>query len=166
MSNPYSADQLDLQGLESTIKRSASWFYWIAVLSAINSLIIVFDGGMSFFVGLGVTQLIDGIAFGATQEGAPEFIKYIAMGISFAIAGCFALFALAGIKQKLPIYIFGMLLYALDALIFLAFQDWFPAGFHAFALIGLWKALPAIKEYRQLKRKLEVEETELVAEGV
>ncbi|MBK1879293.1 hypothetical protein [Pelagicoccus mobilis] len=148
------ADELELAGAQTAINKSASWFYWIAALSVINSLVIAFGGEFSFVVGLGVTLIIDGFAYGAVAEGAPEFVRYIALGMSLAIAGGFALLAIAGRKRILSLYIFGMILYAIDALIFLAFQDWVPVGFHMFALFGLSRVISATKDYRRIENKI------------
>lgn len=137
--------------LQTQINRSTSWFYWIGGLSILNSIILAFDGGFNFVIGLGITQIVDGFAWGMVQEGAPETVRYVALAISICVSIVFALFGLAGSKRILSVYIFGMVLYALDGLIFLAFQDWFPFGFHVFALFGLFKAIGNVKLYRELE---------------
>ena len=45
--------------IESKFKSGASWFFWIAGLSIINSIILLAGGQWNFIVGLGVTQIID-----------------------------------------------------------------------------------------------------------
>lgn len=151
MSNPAHDDTQELEFLQKNINRSTSWFYWICGLSIINSLIIAFEGDLSFVVGLGLTQLIDGIAAGAVADGAPVSVIYVALAVSILMSGAFALFGLGGQKRILPLYILGMVIYGLDGLIFLAFQDWLPVAFHAFALFGLSKAISPIRTYRQLQ---------------
>lgn len=151
MSSTSTQDAEALRHLQTRINRSASWFYWIAGLSIVNSCIIAFDGGFNFLIGLGVTQIVDGFAWGTVQEGAPEYVTHIGLAISVCVSLVFALFGFAGRKRILAVYVFGMVLYGLDGLIFLAFQDWFPFGFHIFALFGLYKAVGNMKLYRELK---------------
>lgn len=140
-----------LQHLQAEIKRSTSWFYWIGALSAINSLAIAFSAGFGFLIGLGITQFIDGFTYGFIENGAPEFVRFIGLAISLFISALCALFAIAGNKRVLSVYIIGMVIYAMDSLIFLAFQDWLPFGFHIFALFGLSKAVGNIKKYRDFE---------------
>lgn len=47
---------LGLQNVIQTIHSGAHWFYWIAVLSLINSLVFHFGWNWSFFMGLAATQ--------------------------------------------------------------------------------------------------------------
>ena len=54
--------------LERAVSGGASWFYWIAGLSLVNSAIVLFGGQWNFIVGLGVTQIIDAIASVVAQE--------------------------------------------------------------------------------------------------
>ncbi len=42
-------------------------------------------------------------------------------------------------------------LYVLDALLMLVFQDWLGAGFHAFVLWGLWRGLAASRQLRRIE---------------
>src|SRR5688572_28411552 len=52
----------DQQHLEMRLKSGASWFYWIAGLSIINSIAALSGAGWGFIVGLGVTQIVDEFA--------------------------------------------------------------------------------------------------------
>src|SRR5690349_15552832 len=55
---------------ERKIKSGAGWFYWIAGLSLINSVIAATGAGWAFIVGLGVTQFIDAFAHGFESSAA------------------------------------------------------------------------------------------------
>ena len=50
---------VEIEKYRSAFLSGANWFFWIAGLSLVNSLIILFSGEWSFIVGLGATQ-IDG----------------------------------------------------------------------------------------------------------
>lgn len=148
------ADELNLLRTQRNIKRSASWFYWIAVLSIINSLTVALSGKSNFAVELGITKFMGGIALATTESGTGHSVNYIVIGISALAAGVFALCGVAGVKHALPIYVIGMVLYAMDALIYFESQSWIPVAFHVFVLINLWKTVSMTKEYQQIEQWL------------
>src|SRR5438046_440577 len=43
-------------------KNGAAWFYWIAILSLINTVVAVSGGGIMFALGLDITMITDTIA--------------------------------------------------------------------------------------------------------
>ena len=45
--------------LERQITNGANWFFWIAGLSLINSVLHLAGVSISFLIGLGLTELID-----------------------------------------------------------------------------------------------------------
>ena len=53
--------------LAAQTTNGASWFYWIAGLSAINSVVYLSGSDWSFLAGLGLTQLADGFVDAADQ---------------------------------------------------------------------------------------------------
>lgn len=134
---------------QDELNKFISWFYWIGGLSIVNTLIIHFNGEVSFIVGLGITQFFDGIALGLVQaELVGEWIGYAMIGTNILIGIGFMLFGIAGKKLLKGVYITGMVLYSLDALLFLAFADYLSFGFHVFALFFLVKAVGIINERR------------------
>ena len=44
------------------MRRGASWFFTIAILSGINSLLQIFDAHIRFIFGLGITQVVGSMA--------------------------------------------------------------------------------------------------------
>lgn len=135
--------------LESNIHSGANWFFWIAALSVINSIIVIMDGSWSFLAGLGVTQLIDALAF-SFSEDATSAARIIAFVLSLTVAGVFVLFGLQAREKRTWAFIVGMVLYALDGLIFLYVQDWLSIGFHVFALYCIYQGLRANNEFNRL----------------
>ena len=75
--------------LETQHASGANWFYWIAGLSVINSVIILAGGGWGFVVGLGITQFIDAIATVVVAEtgasGGPQSSTHLAEPRKFAV---------------------------------------------------------------------------------
>lgn len=126
---------------EAQLKSGASWFYWIAALSLINSLIALSGSNYNFILGLGVTQIIDG--FGMGFEGAG---KAIALVLDLIVVGIFVFFGVFANKRKTRAFVVGMVLYGLDSLFALLVQDWLPLGFHGFALFCLFRGFRACRE--------------------
>ena len=128
--------------LTEDIQKSASWFFWIAGLSIINSLIYTFSGGIYFVIGLGISQFVDGVFTGLM--GAPSLIALIP---NLFIAGVFVLIGYRSRKYDKWAFITGVFIYTLDALVFLYFREWMAFGFHVFALIMISKGFFKIFKY-------------------
>lgn len=137
--------------LEDRVKSGASWFYWIAALSIINSVILLANGEWSFIFGLGATQIVDGLALGFI-ESAPD-LQSVAVAVAFianlTIVTIFALFGFFARKSNPWAFWVGMVLYGLDGLLFLLFADYLSFGFHVFALWGMYGGLRALRELGQ-----------------
>ncbi|MEX0713302.1 MAG: hypothetical protein WD278_13185 [Pirellulales bacterium] len=131
-----------------------NWFFWIAGLSLVNAAVaLTSDGeGRQFVIGLGITAIINGLALGMAQNAAPQ-VAMIAKATSFALSvlasGVFVGFGILGRKAFVWAIALGMFLYALDGLIYLAYQDWMSFGFHLFALFFLFGALNTAREWQR-----------------
>ena len=134
--------------LESQFTGGANWFFWIAGLSLINSFVLLSGGKWSFIVGLGITQVTDSIVM-ATKSGAIGTV--VALALDVFISGIVIIFGVLARKKYGWAFIVGMILYALDGLLFLVMQDWLSIGFHAFALLGLYGGLKASNQLKQLQ---------------
>jgi hypothetical protein len=79
--------QKDLIDLNKNLQSSGRWFYWVAGLSIINTLIMYFGGGVSFIAGLGISQFTDGVVYEASSV-----VKLIALLVNIVISGSFGIF--------------------------------------------------------------------------
>lgn len=141
--------------IENRFKGGASLFFWIAGLSVINSLILMLGGGWHFFIGLGITQVVDGIATAIASEIGPEMgaiVKMIAFMIDIGLAGVFVVFGVLARKRYKWGFIVGMTLYTLDGLIFAVVGDLLSLGFHVLILIGLITGLIALSKLSEMER--------------
>ena len=130
--------------VETQFKSGASWFFWIAGLSLINSVILIAGGQWSFIVGLGITQIIDSIGLKLAEQNG--FIgNIIALIFDIMAAGIFILFGVFSRKGYSGAFIVGMVLYALDGLLFLLVRDFLSVGFHVFALFFMYSGFKANK---------------------
>ena len=120
------------------LKSGASWFYWIAGLSLINSIIALLDWEWGFILGLGLTQIFGYVGAQLGVVGA-----VLALLLSLMVTGAFIAFGIYAQKGQLWAFIVGMVLYAGDTLLFLLGLDWFGLGFHVLALVFLFRGLLA-----------------------
>jgi len=121
------------------MRSGARWFYWIAGLSVVNSIIGIAGGNLHFVVGLGITQAVDAIA---KPLGNPGMV--LDLIINGVVAGIFALFGAFATKGQKWAFLTGMVLYSLDGLLLLAAKDLLSVGFHAYALFAISRGLMAI----------------------
>jgi hypothetical protein len=142
--------------LENRFKNGAGWFFWIAGLSLVNSIILLVGGNWNFLIGLGLTQLIAGIASEvakkATYADSGAIIKFIAFAIDLLIAGVFVAFGVLARKGYRWSFLVGMILYTLDGAIFLLVPDFLSIGFHLFALFGIYGGLQAHIKLSEIKQ--------------
>lgn len=121
------------------MRRGADWFFWIAALSVINSLLVTFSSTPNFIFGLGATRWVDEM-FRANSLAA---VSISGLGFSIAVAALFAAFGYFARKGNDLAFVIGIFLYVVDAIIVLGFKDFFSFGFHLVALFFLFKGLLA-----------------------
>ena len=148
--------EASLLAIQTTIQTGGKWFWWVAGLSLVNSVVALSGGQVHFVVGLGVTLIADSIAQEASRQN-PDIA-----GVATAIALVWALLVSAMVfvtgwlvrKRYLAAFVIGMGLYALDGLIFLLFQDWMSVAFHGLALFFMGKGLQACLQWCALEREV------------
>ena len=146
---PASATEIALQRvrLDHYIKAGAGWFLWIAILSLVNSAVVVFGGGFHFILGLGITQVVDAVAKGIGEAGI-----VLDLIINGFVAAVFVLFWSFGKKAQKWAFVVGMIVYLLDGLLLLAFKDILSVAFHAYALYMIYRGYAAVGPLAQLER--------------
>jgi hypothetical protein len=141
-------DRSEKAQIEDRLKSGANWFFWIAGLSFINSILFLGSGKWNFIVGLGITQLVDVIGLDLVRAiGNAGYIVTCAL-IAIA-AGIFIFFGIFARKKCNWAFVAGMLAYAFDGQVFLLVQDYLGAGFHIFVLFliaGGFKANRMLRE--------------------
>lgn len=118
------------------VASAARWFWWIAGLSLVNTILIHSGSQTSFVVGLGFTLIAD-VAF--------QTLKPIAFAIDAFAVGFFILFGWLALRGYFWAFMIGAVVYALDALIYLKFGDMMPLGFHLFALFFIIRGAFALR---------------------
>ncbi len=129
---PLDTDRVEL---EQRMKGGANWFYWIAGLSLVNSVMFALGSPVSFLGGLGLALVMDVFVGEIVENGGPAILRVIAIFFNFALFAVFAFFGYYAGKRFKGVFVAGIILYLLDGLLVLLFGDYLMAGFHAFALI-------------------------------
>ncbi|MHC4153899.1 MAG: hypothetical protein ACYST6_03075 [Planctomycetota bacterium] len=143
------AGDTEILDLQKRVVNGANWFYWIAGLSLVNSVLFLAGVQWGFIFGLGITQVIDA----ATIEigGETNYVaRMVGFGLDVIAASVFALFGFLSHKRHGGAFVTGMILYALDAMLFLVAGDFLGLAFHA---VALYMIFCGFKANRTLKVK-------------
>ena len=144
-------DHIKHQELSARYRSGANWFYWIAALTFVTSIISLLGGGWRFFLSLGITQVIDGIAVGAS-ESLGDATKVVAIVLDIFITAMFAGFAYLANKRQMWAYITGMVVFLLDGLLSLLVTDLIGILVHGFVLFVMIRGYMAGREMLALER--------------
>lgn len=135
--NPVSVDRAVVARSNPLIQSGASWFWWIAGLSVVNTLMIHSGTDRNFVIGLGFTLLADAIF---------KEIKVIAFIVDAVALATFVGFGLLSRKGYLWAFITGIVFYTLDAGIYVLGQDWMSVAFHGLALFYMIRGAKALRD--------------------
>jgi flagellar biosynthesis protein FliP len=124
---------------QTRVKAGASWFYWIAALSLINTVIVLSGSQWHFILGLGITQVVDALA---RKAGSVAYLP--AVIIDLVVASLFVFFGIFASKPKKWAFVIGMAIYAFDCLLFVLGRDILGIGFHCFALYQIYRGMVAM----------------------
>ena len=128
------------------MRRGASWFYTIAILSGINSLLQIFDAKIRFIFGLGITQVVGSIA---KQSSNGTVILLLVDGL---FIGLLLLCGKWARERSQGAFLGGMTAYALDGVLLVVFGMWIDAAVHAYALYRMWQGYAASRELTELEK--------------
>jgi hypothetical protein len=123
------------------MKSGASWFYWIAALTLVNAIAAVIGSDWRFILGVGISHIIS--AVGQEFEGSGAIIAFV---LNLVVVAVLVGFGILSGKRHTWAFIVGMVLFALDAVIFLIASDWIGIAFHAFVLFCLFRGFKACRE--------------------
>jgi len=144
---------------EDALKNGAGWFYWIAGLSLINSLLVFFDSDWGFIAGLSITQIIDYTAYYLSLEFG-SIVSIIGLILNFVIIGIFVILGVFANKGRNWGFIVGFVLYGLDTLLLVFMDDPFiSVAFHLFALYSIFRGYQANKQLREIISNIDTQES-------
>ncbi len=128
----------------TSVLHGADWFFWLALLSIVNSLIVYFYNTPNTPVALGLTQWLDG-----TNGGIGSSMSLSWLVNNILIAGCLAMFGLLARKGSDIAFVVGIFVYVIDAFLMIGVRDLFGFGVHLLAIFFLCKGLLASRHLRE-----------------
>lgn len=128
----------------TSILHGADWFFWLAILSVINSLIVWYYNIPNTPVGLGITQWLDG-----THSGIKASLTTGWLVTDILIAAVLAMFGLLARRGSDIAFVVGIFLYIIDAFLMIGLRDLFGFGVHLVGLFFLFKGLLASRHIRE-----------------
>ena len=130
------------EALERRRKSGARWFFWVAGLSLVNSVAALAGQTWRFIIGLGITQLADGLA---ARTG--HAVAMVAI-VDAVFVGVCALLGWLALQGKRWAFVVGAIFYAVDGLIFVAARDVIGVAFHAFVVVMALRGFDAARRLR------------------
>lgn len=134
---------------ENRLRDGASWFYWIAGLSLVNSLLVFFESDWSFISGLSVTKIIDYTSYFLSIEFG-NIVSIIGLILNLIIIGFFIVLGVFANKGRNWSFIVGFIFYGLDTILLVFMADFISIAFHLFALYSIFRGYQANKQLQEL----------------
>ena len=128
----------------TSIRHGANWFFWLAILSVINTLIVYQYHIPNTPIALAISQWLDG-----TSAGLNPTMSTRSLIINLIIAGILAGFGVLARRGSDLAFVVGMFLYVVDAMLAIGLRDLFGFGVHLIGLFFLFKGLLASRHIRE-----------------
>ena len=120
----------ELKDPEKIFNASMSWFSVVAVLSIINTLLIIGNTGWSFIFGLTSTQFLD-------YSWRLHFSEYFLLDLIISIIAK---------KRYMWAMWLGLIFLVLDGCLSFYIQDYWGVGFHAFVIFQIARGYTALRQ--------------------
>ena len=125
--------------IPASVRAGAQWFFWIVSLIGMDSVLTGFGSHLHRFTGLGITDLLSGLANHSGSDAALHLVVNGWMAIGFLFLGyC----ALEGRKWA---FVLGMAAYAVDATMLAAAGDYLSVAFHAIIFAAIFRGFAALR---------------------
>jgi hypothetical protein len=134
---------------EQVVKNGSGWFFAIAGLSILNSVLTLSGTNFHFIFGLGVTEIVDALGRQSGTTGSA-----LGLVVNVFLAGLFLLFWNFARKGEKWAFLLGMALYAVDGLMLVPFKDLLAVAFHAYALFRIYNGMQGVPVLENLRRMM------------
>jgi hypothetical protein len=125
------------EGLELANKRCSTWFFVVAALSVVNSVLAVVGADWNFPFGLGIAQLVDAVrTMPLRHEPHPLFDIIFAVLVNFTAISFYVTIGVLARYAFRWAYTVGLIAYGLDLL--LASPSFIGILFHFFVLMAIY----------------------------
>jgi hypothetical protein len=142
--------------IDDDVRKGANWFYWKAGLTVVNALLMFFGFRWTFFLGLTITQIFQGVADQIALEteitsDAPVTstanpVNVLVLLISLFCSAFMVMLGYYGGRGKKWALIVGLIIYAIDGVIYLLTASIFGFIIHAIGIYCLVRAISATRK--------------------
>lgn len=123
--------------VDTAVQSAARWFWWIAGLSLVNTVLFYTGSTVNFVLGLGMTTLAN-LLF---VDQVP-----LALALSTLTIGFYVLVGWQAVQGRLWAFYIGLVVYAADALIYMRVDDWMSVAFHGVAIFYIARGVVRARE--------------------
>ena len=128
------------------VSGGANWFYWIAGLSIVNSIVNLYQGSWGFAAGLGINKLLDALSAATATDGGINLGQVILLVLGIMIAGFFFIFGVLANRKQTWAFVLGIIMYTLDGVILVFIDDLLGIIIHLLAIIFLVRGYLALRK--------------------
>lgn len=129
---------------KALISGGTFWFLWIAFLTGMNLVLLIFNGNLHSVDGFGLASytILDGIdgVISITERN----LVFLGIFLNLLMFGIFVWIWLKSRKQHQKAYLTGLIIYGTDTFIHLFAKEWFNVALHIFALLVLFAGYNAL----------------------
>jgi hypothetical protein len=154
---PETAPATDLitrrERLARRARHGACWFYGVAALSLVDSLVALVAPTGSFGLGLGISQVFDALAAGYADGVANAWaMRALGLAPSVAAVAIYALYGWLASHPRTGAFVCGLVFYVLDGLLLVAAGDVLGAGVHLVVLVLIGRGLKASVDLGMMRK--------------
>ncbi len=132
--------------LQLTLKSGANWFFWIALLSLADTLLLARLVHWRPLFRLAAPRLVHLLL---SRNGSISHIPAIA--VELVAAAALAAIALAARRGITAAFFLGAFAYGVDTVLLLGAGEWLPVLFHLIALYAVLRGMRALWRLTQLR---------------
>lgn len=143
-----------VRGLEKSIGNASRWFFFISGISLLNVLGLFLNFSSALLAGFGANFYISGFSetFLPRLGIASELVPVIVFAVNLTLIGVFTYIGWLAYRRHLWAYNLGMLLYALDTLIYVRIWAWSGIILHLVGLFFLFGGRVSLIALRNLEK--------------
>ena len=128
------------------IQYAGNWWYWIAGITIVNTVLLFSHSTWGFAIGTGITDVVYGFTTVYPGFLVPGVV------IEIMIVGLIGLWGYLCQRGMLWAFWVGLILYGVDTVLEVLMKQWIGAAFHAYAIYSIYQGVVAINLLKKLDK--------------
>ncbi len=139
----------------SVFTTGANWFYWIAGLTLLNAILIAVQSPVILALGLSSAEITSWFAYDQETGEIDQNIMWISVGVALLLSAIVAGMGWLANKGNKAVYLVGMVLIALDTLLFI-FPNFSIIALvvHGYALYAMFNGFMALLQIEKIEKSV------------